>query len=77
MPTYTYNCPNCGEFEEHQSILASALEVCPLCGETVKRVITGGTGFILKNRGAPTSHCERETPCCGREVRCDKPPCGK
>ena len=77
MPTYTYRCPECGEFEEQQSIRDPALEVCPSCGRTVKRVITGGTGFFISKGGSSRSHCERETPCCGRSVRCDTPPCGK
>lgn len=77
MPTYVYQCSNCGEFEEQQSISAPALGSCPTCGGAVRRLIVGGTGFIMKGRGAPASHCERETPCCGRETRCDRPPCGK
>ncbi|MBN1611931.1 MAG: zinc ribbon domain-containing protein [Polyangiaceae bacterium] len=76
MPTYVYQCTRCGQFEEQQSISAPPLSRCPTCGEQVTRLIAGGTSFIMKGRGA-SSHCERETPCCGRETRCDKPPCGK
>jgi hypothetical protein len=43
----------------------------------VRRVIAGSTSFIMKGQGASASHCGKETPCCGRETRCDKPPCGK
>ena len=77
MPTYVYRCNCCGEFEVHQSIKDPPLEQCPDCGTTVRRVITGGTVFILKGHGATKSNCDRETPCCGREVRCEKLPCGK
>ncbi len=81
MPTYGYRCPRCGEFEEHQSILDEALKACPLCGSAVQRIITGGSGFIVKGGGAtePVTRrsCERDTPCCGRATRCDKPPCGE
>lgn len=77
MPTYVYSCADCGEFEQIQSIVDPPLDCCPRCGGAVKRVITGGSGFIVKGRGASQSHCEREAPCCGREERCDKPPCGK
>jgi hypothetical protein len=52
------------------------LEVCPQCGENVKRVIAPGGSFIMKGKGG-SAHCGQETPCCGRETRCDKPPCGK
>jgi putative FmdB family regulatory protein len=75
MPTYTYICSNCGEFDTHQSIREAALKTCPNCGSAVKRVITGGTGFIMRGGSPSRRECERETPCCGREVRCDKPPC--
>jgi putative FmdB family regulatory protein len=77
MPTYVYECAKCGEFEQEQSISDPVLERCPRCGGEVRRVIAGGTGFIMKGRGASASHCDKETPCCGRETRCDKPPCGK
>jgi putative FmdB family regulatory protein len=77
MPTYEYRCTECGEFEVTQSIVEPPLEVCPACGGAVTRLISGGSGFIIKGHGAARSHCERQTPCCGREERCDKPPCGK
>ena len=77
MPTYVYECKNCGELEQDQPISEPALEHCPQCGGDVRRIIAGGTSFIMKGRGAKERHCERETPCCGRETRCDKPPCGK
>jgi putative FmdB family regulatory protein len=77
MPIYTYECENCGRFEHQQPISEPAIEHCPQCGKIVRRVITGGMGFVLKGRGALASHCEKDTPCCGRESRCDEPPCGK
>jgi len=77
MPTYVYECKKCGEFEKQQSISEPALEHCPTCAGVVRRVLSGRTEFIMKGRGASASHCARETPCCGRETRCDKPPCGK
>jgi hypothetical protein len=43
----------------------------------VKPVITGGSGFIIKSQGSSRGSCDRETPCCGRDERCDKPPCGE
>jgi putative FmdB family regulatory protein len=77
MPTYLYECRSCGEFEMQQAISEPALEICPTCKGGVRRVIVGGTGFIIKGRGASSSHCERDVPCCGRETRCERPPCGK
>jgi len=75
MPTYLYECARCGEFEQVQGILEPALSRCPTCGGEVQRMIAGGTSFFLKGGGGSPGRCERETPCCGRATRCDKPPC--
>jgi putative FmdB family regulatory protein len=76
LPTYTYLCAGCGEVEVQQNMSDPPLEKCPKCGQAVKKVIAPGGSFIMKGKGA-AAHCDRETPCCGRETRCDKPPCGK
>lgn len=76
MPTYVYACGRCGEFEAEQPISQAALERCPTCGEEVRRMIPGGTGFVMRGKGAAEGRCERSTPCCGRATRCDRPPCG-
>jgi putative FmdB family regulatory protein len=54
MPTYVYECPRCGEFEVRHSISEPARERCPTCGAAIRRVIAGGTSFIVKGRGAAT-----------------------
>lgn len=77
MPIYVYECPRCGEFEEQQSMSAPALERCPTCDEPVRKLIAGGANVVVKGRGASAARCSRGTPCCGRETRCDRPPCGK
>ena len=53
MPTYEYRCTACGkEWEEVQRISEPPLEVCPACGKpTAHRLISAGTGFILKGGG--------------------------
>lgn len=48
MPTYEYECPAHGEFEEYHSI-SIKLEHCPKCQEEgkvqeIKRLISGGSG---------------------------------
>jgi putative FmdB family regulatory protein len=61
MPTYLYECYACGEFE-YEHPITEELVFCPLCsgkeqGEPhkhpykVKRLISGGTGFILSGGG--------------------------
>ena len=65
MPTYLYECPIHGEFEREHPI-TEELEYCPICEEKgegdltisgrrtfqkVKKLIYGGTGFILNGSG--------------------------
>lgn len=47
---YEYNCRVCNyEFEVEQSIKADPLDECPKClVSALKRVISGGSGFLLK-----------------------------
>ena len=50
MPTYLYECENCGRFEEFQKITDDPLDECPKCSGKVKRVI-GAPGIIFKGSG--------------------------
>lgn len=84
MPTYDYECPACGHrFSSLQAMSDQALTKCPECGRAVSRVITGGSGFIVKGGGASggkrsSGGCSLETTgrtCCGRDQRCGQPPC--
>ena len=51
MPTYEYECSQCGRtFEVRQRIVEPPLERCPHCGGLVRRVL-GPTAFILKGAG--------------------------
>lgn len=51
--TYEYTCKNCKhEWEEDQPITAEPVELCPKCKQkTAKRLISKGTGFVLKGTG--------------------------
>lgn len=51
MPTYVYRREDGSTFEVEQRITEDALTVCPETGQTVQRVITGGTGLIFKGSG--------------------------
>lgn len=51
MPTYEHICQNGHEFEEFQSMVAPPVEVCPICGASAVRKISGGTGLIFKGSG--------------------------
>jgi putative FmdB family regulatory protein len=51
MPTYEYRCENGHHFEEFQSMVSPPIEVCPVCGGGVERLISGGSGLIFKGSG--------------------------
>jgi len=80
MPTYEYQCVNCGyRFEKFQRMKDEALKECPKCGSKVKRLIGSGIGVIFRGKGFYATDYKNETPanvsCCGRTQRCDNPPC--
>ena len=55
MPTYEYICKDCGDrFEHFQSMSSPPLKKHSGCrekGESVERIISGGTGLIFKGSG--------------------------
>ncbi|HBR21235.1 MAG TPA: hypothetical protein DD713_01495, partial [Nitrospiraceae bacterium] len=49
MPVYEYKCEGCGyQFEVTHSMNEIPVVFCPECKTHSKKVITGGTGFIMK-----------------------------
>lgn len=51
MPTYVYRREDGTTFEVEQRITEDALTTCPTTGQSVTRVISGGTGLIFKGSG--------------------------
>ncbi|MGB3340556.1 MAG: zinc ribbon domain-containing protein [bacterium] len=52
MPTYEYECTKCKYvFEEFQKITDKPLLRCPKCRGKLRRLISGGVGFIFKGSG--------------------------
>lgn len=52
MPTYEYECLKCGQgFEAFQRMSDEPIKICPECSGEVKRVISGGAGFLFKGAG--------------------------
>jgi putative FmdB family regulatory protein len=53
MPTYDYECTQCGHaFEISQKMSDALLSKCPACGKKkLKRLIGGGAGIIFKGSG--------------------------
>ena len=77
MPTYDYVCLSCNNrFEEFQGINDDVLETCPECEGNLKRVISGGAGFIMKGGSSVSGEacqkpsCGMDTTCCGSEFTC-------
>ncbi|MFW6381012.1 MAG: FmdB family zinc ribbon protein [Bacillota bacterium] len=67
MPTYLYECENCGRFEEFQKISEPALEECPECGGEVRKLI-GNPGVIFKGSGFySTDNSEASSSATGSE----------
>lgn len=86
MPTYEYQCENCGyKFEKFQKMSDKALNECPKCGKEIRRLIGAGMGVIFKGKrdykdNISSSRLVRRSlgeggTCCGRTERCDTPPC--
>lgn len=85
MLTYEYECESCGlRFERRQAITDDPVDECPSCHANVRRLLSGGAGFVLKDSGhgrgaARSDGCSLEAvgrTCCGRTERCGSPPCG-
>ncbi len=78
MPTYEYICENCGNrFDLFQGINDDPLEKCPECSGIVKRLISGGAGFLMKSGSTGNlsdnnlkPSCGKDQTCCGREYSC-------
>ena len=52
MPTYDYECKECGvTFERFQNIKEEPIKKCPECGGLVRRLIGAGAGVIFKGSG--------------------------
>ena len=52
MPTYNYKCNDCGsQFSTFQKMSDNPVKDCSQCKGTVRRIISGGSGMILKGTG--------------------------
>jgi len=71
MPIYEYKCNECGKVSEiivGMGIQDDILK-CKYCGSTTLDKIPTFASV------ATTSYRPRGRTCCGREERCEKPPC--
>jgi putative FmdB family regulatory protein len=52
MPTYTYQCENCGvSFDQYQKFSEAPLITCPECGEHALRKVYQPVGIVFKGKG--------------------------
>jgi putative FmdB family regulatory protein len=89
MPTYEYECEKCHhQFEQIQKMADDPIKTCPICGGEVKRLISGGGGFLFKGNGfyitdhRSESYKKKEKEEKGLPVKTEtkkksKPPAGK
>ncbi len=88
MPTYDYQCDDCGHrFEKFQSIKARPVRKCPACGKnSVRRLIGAGSGVIFKGSGFYSTDyrsesyrkgAEKDKPSTGGSGGDKTPPCDK
>ena len=52
MPTYEYECKDCGDLSEHfKSMSESPKTKCEKCGGKIIRLVGAGAGLIFKGSG--------------------------
>jgi putative FmdB family regulatory protein len=53
MPTYAYQCDQCGhQFDEFQSFKDEPLKTCPKCSQNaLRRLISAGAALLFKGSG--------------------------
>jgi putative FmdB family regulatory protein len=70
MPIYEYECRSCGQVVEvlAQGFFSPQIPRCPKCNQEMERRLSAVS--LVTEKGSHTG-----TTCCGREERCEKPPC--
>jgi len=64
MPTYEYECGNCGHrFEKFSPRITDATHTkCPQCQGSAKRLISGGAGLLFRGSGFYITDYRRTRP---------------
>ncbi len=76
MPTYEYRCLDChNEYEKREGFDALALQECPTCGGTARRVLHAasivfkGSGFYVTDSRKPAPAGEKSAPAAEAEAK--------
>jgi putative FmdB family regulatory protein len=65
MPTYEYECKNCGNaFEVFQGMNDKPIKTCPACKGKVQKIISAGVGVIFKGSGFYETDYKRKGTSC-------------
>ena len=79
MPTYEYRCLDCShEYEKREGFDAPALQSCPTCGGTARRVLHAapivfkGSGFYVTDNRKSAPEAEAEAQSGGSSDGADK-----
>lgn len=76
MPTYDYQCEECGHrFERFQKMSDAPVRTCPERGGSVRRLLGTGAAVIFKGSGFHATDYRDSRPTCGRDTPCDARPC--
>lgn len=70
MPIYEYNCGACGAQVEIFLRSREQTPRCPECGAVLTDKLMSASNILSGQTRREPGHT-----CCGREERCDKPPC--
>ena len=73
MPIYEYRCQECGNLSEYLVGVGDDDPIeCRHCGSSeMNRILSAGS-FTLHSSQRPSGRT-----CCGREERCERPPCSE
>jgi putative FmdB family regulatory protein len=72
MPIYEYHCTTCGERVEVLVRSGVTEPACPSCGSPLTNKLFSTPSVLSGRTQRPAGHT-----CCGREERCDAPPCSE
>jgi len=75
VPTYEYKCDGCGVFEMEQRITEPALEQCPHCHSSVRRLISRNIGIVFKGSGFYINDSRKNSEACSTESSCKPDNC--
>ena len=71
MPIYEYRCKECGDISEFLTGLGKEERIsCQSCGSLEMERIMSMASFLGQSMERAPGHT-----CCGREERCETPPC--